>query len=238
MPCHPFELEIQLLLLKDPILLVMFLPALLFALTFHEAAHAWMALRLGDPTARMLGRLTLNPAAHLDLFGSIAVLLIGFGWAKPVPFDPRNFRSPRRDILLTAAAGPASNLILAILSGVTIRIMLDQGWGTSMTEGFWHSIGRIVGLALVLNLQLAFFNLIPLPPLDGSKILSGIVPRELDRYVWRLEQIGPMVLFALIMVGMLTRISVFWVIIGPPVSLLCQLLSGLPIGYLYALIYA
>jgi Zn-dependent protease len=215
----------------------MFLPALLFALTFHEAAHAWMSLRLGDPTARILGRLTLNPLAHLDLFGTLSVLLIGFGWAKPVPFDPRNFQNPRRDILLTAAAGPISNLILATLSALVFRYLLDQGWGTSMIDGFWHSIGRIVGLSLIINLQLAFFNLIPLPPLDGSKILSGIVPKSWDRYLWRLEQIGPMVLFGLIMVGMFMRFSVFWLIIGPPVSLACYYLSGLPFGYLSALIF-
>lgn len=224
------------MLLQDPILLIMFLPALLFALTFHEAAHAWMALRLGDPTAKMLGRLTLNPMAHLDLFGTISVLLIGFGWAKPVPFDPRNFQSPRRDILLTAAAGPISNFVLAIIAGIAIRLLLSQGWGTTMTEGFLHSTGRIIGLALWVNLQLAFFNLIPLPPLDGSKILSGIVPPEWDRYIWRLEQVGPMVLFGIIMIGMFMRFSIFGLIIGPPVSLLCYALSGVPAGYLLALI--
>ena len=215
----------------------MFLPALLFALTFHEAAHAWMSLRLGDPTARMLGRLTLNPLAHLDLFGTLSVLLIGFGWAKPVPFDPRNFQHPKRDILLTAAAGPISNMILAVLSAVALRLLLNQGWGSTMVDGFWNSLGRIIGLSLVINLQLAFFNLIPLPPLDGSKILSGIVPNEWDRYIWRLEQIGPMVLFGLVMVGMVLRFSVFWLIIGPPVMMASYVLTGLPYGYLNALIY-
>lgn len=216
----------------------MFLPALLFALTFHEAAHAWMSLRLGDHTARMLGRLTLNPMAHLDLFGTLSVLLIGFGWAKPVPFDPRNFKNPKRDILLTAAAGPISNMILAVLSAVAFRLLLAQGFGDTMHAGFMHSLGRIIGLSIIINLQLAFFNLIPLPPLDGSKILSGIVPNEWDRYIWKLEQIGPMLLFGLVMIGMLMRFSVFWLIIGPPVMLACHILSGLPYGYLSALIFS
>jgi len=226
-----------LLLLQDPVLLIMFLPALLFALTFHEAAHAWMALRLGDHTARMLGRLTLNPMAHLDLFGTLSVLLIGFGWAKPVPFDPRNFQNPKRDILLTAAAGPISNMILAVGSAIALRILIHQGLGSAIIEGFWHTLGRIIALSLVVNLQLAFFNLIPLPPLDGSKILSGIVPNEWDRYIWRLEQIGPMLLFGLVMFGMLMRFSVFWLIIGPPVMLVARILSGIPFNNLSGFIY-
>ncbi len=225
------------MLLQDPILLIMFLPALLFALTFHEASHAWMSLKLGDPTAKMLGRLTLNPLAHLDLFGTLSVLLIGFGWAKPVPFDPRNFQNPKRDILMTAAAGPISNMILAVLSAVALRILLSQGWGSTMLEGFSHSLGRIIGLSLIINLQLAFFNLIPLPPLDGSKILSGIVPDAWDRYIWRLEQVGPMVLFGLVMLGMLMRFSVFWLIIGPPVMVACNLLRGIPNRNVSALIF-
>lgn len=224
----------------DPVFLLIFLPALLFSLTFHEAAHAWMALRLGDPTARMLGRLTLNPVAHLDFFGALMLVLsdFRFGWAKPVPVDPRNFRHEKQGIFLTAAAGPASNIILAIACGVAIRLFVANGWGTSMIEGFVPALGRIIGMALVMNLSLAFFNLIPLPPLDGSKILYGLAPRSWDMSLWRLEQIGPMILIVIIAIGTFTEFSPIWFVIGPIISVLCYALCGIPIGYLSALIHA
>ncbi len=227
-------------MITDPMFLLIFLPALLFSLTFHEAAHAWMAFRLGDPTARMLGRMTLNPLPHLDIFGTLMLVLSGFrfGWAKPVPVDPRNFQNEKQGILLTAAAGPISNIILAIGCGAAIRMLLAAGWGSTMMDGFMPSLGRIVGMALVMNLSLAFFNLIPLPPLDGSKILYGLAPRNWDYALWRLEQVGPIVLIVIIALGMFAGFSPFWMVIGPVVSLLCYVLCGLPLGYLYALIHA
>lgn len=227
-------------MMTDPAFLLIFLPALLFSLTFHEAAHAWMASRLGDQTARMLGRLTLNPLPHLDLFGTLMLVLSGFrfGWAKPVPVDPRNFANEKQGILLTAAAGPISNIILAIGCGVIIRLLLANGWGSTMTEGVVVALGRIVGMALIMNLSLAFFNLIPLPPLDGSKILYGLAPHEWDHALWRLEQVGPMILIAVIALGMFAGFSPIWFLVGPVVNLMCQALSGLPLGYLYALIAA
>jgi Zn-dependent protease len=226
-------------MLTDPVFLLIFLPALLFSLTFHEAAHAWMAWRLGDPTARMLGRLTLNPIAHLDFFGTLMLIIsqFRFGWAKPVPVDPRNFHNEKQGIFLTAAAGPASNILLAIACGIGIRLLLANGWGSSMVEGFWPSLGRIIGMALIMNLSLAFFNLIPLPPLDGSKILYGLSPREWDRHLWHLEQVGPMILIGIIAIGMFAGFSPIWIVIGPVVNFFCHAMSGLPIGYLYALIY-
>jgi Zn-dependent protease len=227
-------------MLTDPVFLLTFLPALLFSLTFHEAAHAWAAARLGDPTARMLGRLTLNPLAHLDFFGTLMLVLsqFRFGWAKPVPVDPRNFANEKQGMFLTAAAGPISNIILAIGCGIAIRLLLANGWGTSMAEGFLTALGRITGMALIMNLSLAFFNLIPLPPLDGSKILYGLSPRQWDRHLWRLEQVGPMILIVIIALGMFARFSPIWMVIGPVVSLCCVILTGLPIGYLYALVYS
>lgn len=227
-------------MLTDPVFLLTFLPALLFSLTFHEAAHAWMAGRLGDPTARMLGRLTLNPIAHLDLFGSLMLVLSGFrfGWAKPVPVDPRNFTNEKQGMLLTAVAGPASNILLAIGCGIAIRLLVANGWGSSMSEGFIPALGRITGMALIMNLSLAFFNLIPLPPLDGSKILFGLSPHSWDIHLWRLEQIGPMILMGIIALGWIVKFSPIWLVIGPVVNLFCVALSGIPIGYLYALIYS
>lgn len=221
----------------DPVFLLIFLPALLFSLVFHEAAHAWMAWRLGDPTARMLGRLTLNPLAHLDFFGTAMLILsqFRFGWAKPVPIDPRNFHNPKQGIFLTAAAGPASNIVLAIVCGIAIRLLVMNGWGTSMGDGFLPSLGRIVAMALIMNLSLAFFNLIPLPPLDGSKILYGLSPHAWEKGLWHLEQVGPMVLIAIIAVGMFAGFSPIWYVIGPVVSIVCYAFSGVPVSYLYAM---
>lgn len=226
--------------MPDPVFIITFLPVLLFSLTFHEAAHAWMAARLGDQTARMLGRLSLNPLVHLDLFGTLMLFLSGFrfGWAKPVPVDPRNFADPKRGIFLTAAAGPASNIILAIVCGIVIRSLIAGGWGTTVNEGFIAGLGRIVGQGLITNLALAFFNLIPLPPLDGSKILYGLAPHEWDAALFRLEQVGPMILMAVIFAGFFFKFSLIWLFIGPPVSMIAQAFSGVPLGILMALIYA
>ena len=223
----------------DPVFLLTFLPALLFSLVFHEAAHAWMAARLGDPTARMLGRLTLNPLPHLDIFGTLMLVLSGFrfGWAKPVPIDPRNFHNPKQGIFLTAAAGPASNLLLAILCGIVIRVLILNGWGASMAPGFFPAMGRIIAMALIMNLSLAFFNLIPLPPLDGSKILYGLSPHSWEYGLWQLERVGPMILMGIIALGLFAGFSPLWYVIGPPVNLLTSLFSGVPITYLHALIW-
>lgn len=225
-------------MMTDPGFLIIFLPALLFSLTFHEAAHAWMANRLGDPTARMLGRMTLNPIVHLDIFGTLMLVLSGFrfGWAKPVPVDPRNFRDEKQGMFLTAAAGPASNILLAIVCGIVIRSLLVSGWGTTMPEGFLSALGRIIAMALIMNLSLAFFNLIPLPPLDGSKILYGLAPSSWDLNLWRLERVGPMILIGIIALGMFSGFSPIWMVVGPLVNFFCVLFSGLPIGHLYALI--
>ena len=142
------------------------------ALTIHECAHAFMANKLGDPTAKNMGRLTLNPLAHLDLFGTLAILLIGFGWAKPVQINPYNFGNIRRDSALVALAGPASNMLIAAIVILILRILpynLSQ-------ESLLGSIGIIFA---EINIILAVFNLIPLGPLDGFKIVSGLLPTEL-----------------------------------------------------------
>ncbi len=225
--------------MMDPAFIVIFLPVLLFSLTFHEASHAWMSNRMGDPTARMLGRLTLNPIVHLDVFGTLMLFLSGFrfGWAKPVPIDPRNFANQKRGMFLTAAAGPVSNLILAFGCGLLVRSMIASGWGTQVTAGFWHAIGRIFAMGVIMNLSLAFFNLIPLPPLDGSKILYGLAPATWDYRLSQLERIGPMVLMMLILVGYMAGYSPIWAIMGPFVRALTYICSGVPMGVLNSLIY-
>lgn len=219
---------------------VIFAPVLLFSLTFHEAAHAWMSNRLGDPTARLMGRLSLNPIVHLDLFGTLMLFVsrFHFGWAKPVPFDPRNFRDVKQGIFLTAAAGPASNILLAILCGIFVRSLVASGWGTQYTEGFTAGLGRIFAQGIITNLALAFFNLIPLPPLDGSKILYGLAPSSWESALLRLERFGPMALMMIIVVGFMGGFSPIWYIIGPFVNILTHVISGLPLGILYALIFS
>jgi Zn-dependent protease len=209
----------------DPRTLVSAIPVMLLALTVHEWAHAYTAWRLGDPTARALGRMTLNPLAHLDLFGTLAMVLIGFGWARPVPVDPRYLASPRRDMMWIAAAGPASNLVQATLFGALFRFLGTSSAATVLPEVFGHMI--VYGV--FINCALAVFNLLPVPPLDGSKILYGLFPGITEVELFRLERYGPMVLMGLILLGALTGFSLLWLVIGPPVQFLISLFSGMTI---------
>ena len=216
---------------KDPVLLISLAPVLLFSLTFHEAAHAWTSNRIGDPTARMLGRLTLNPMAHLDIFGTLMLVVSGFrfGWAKPVPVDPRNFHDPKRGMFLTSIAGPASNMLLGLACGIIVRLMI-AAWGPEVTQGFHGVLFRIFGIGVVMNLSLAFFNLIPLPPLDGSKILYGLAPPKWDLALWKLERIGPPILIALIAMGFFVGFSPIWMIMGPFVRFFSLVFAGIPLA--------
>jgi Zn-dependent protease len=144
---------------------ITYLLALVFILTLHEASHAWVAVRLGDPTAERAGRLSLNPLRHLDFLGTLMLFFAGIGWGKPVPVNPRNFEKPFRDEALTALAGPAMNLILAFLAAIPYTYLSQTFW-------LWTFSGAVLDLSLVLCL----FNLMPFPPLDGSKFLILLVP--------------------------------------------------------------
>ncbi|MBD3418628.1 MAG: site-2 protease family protein [Chitinivibrionales bacterium] len=181
-------------------------PGILLALTFHEFAHGWMARKLGDDTAELEGRLTLNPLAHLDPMGTIMLLFAPIGWAKPVPVNSRNFREPRRDILLVSLAGPMSNVILAVILGYAHRfIALQSGAGyvfEMLTIGIWINIG------------ISLFNLMPIPPLDGSKILMGLLkPEQVPAYL-KIMRYAPQVflvlLFAEFYLGIRTWSLVFY----------------------------
>ncbi|HSA59584.1 MAG TPA: site-2 protease family protein [bacterium] len=170
---------------------IVFFPVFLFSLSFHEAAHAWAANRLGDPTAKMMGRLTLNPLAHIDWIGTVLFPLMMFlmpglllfGWARPVPVDPRNLRGGRVGNLKVSAAGPLANILLALIFAGIIRAILYLGLESPTVV----IVAQILDTGVFLNLMLAFFNLIPIPPLDGSGILAGVLP---DRYLEGYERIA------------------------------------------------
>jgi len=178
------------------------IPVFLLALTIHEYAHGWVADRLGDQTARLQGRLSLNPLAHLDPIGTIAIVLIGFGWARPVPVDVRYLRKPRRDMMLIAAAGPVSNLVMAALAAFASRMI---PWGALGMEWAWVILPLRVMLymGVGVNVLLAVFNLLPIPPLDGSRVLSGLLPLRQAISYSRLEPYGFLLIFVLFFTGIM-----------------------------------
>ena len=177
--------------------LVLQIPALLLAVTVHEVSHGLVADRLGDPTARLQGRLTLNPLPHLDPLGALAFVLAGFGWAKPVPVNAYNLRHPIRDMAWVAAAGPLSNFVVAFLGLLGLRLA-----GRYMeTPFFADPVLGVLRYIYVFNLGLGIFNLIPLPPLDGGHFLPYLFPRGSWTFLRQLEQYGPFILILLVMTG-------------------------------------
>jgi Zn-dependent protease len=184
--------------LSNPAALLLTVPAVLWAITFHEFCHGYAAKLVGDPTAERQGRLTLNPMAHFDLVGTLLLLFAGFGWAKPVPINTRYFRHPQRDIVLVSLAGAAGNVLTAFVCVLFFRFF----------GGFWLNLTGMAGFQVIwqmilVNMGLAAFNLIPIPPLDGSKILSAFIPFHLLRYYYWLERYGTIILIALILTGAL-----------------------------------
>lgn len=200
--------------------LLLGLPAILIAITIHEYAHALTAFKLGDPTAKFAGRLSLNPLKHIDLLGFIMLLVARFGWAKPVPINPFHFRNPRRDEALVSLAGPLSNLLLAILFGLSIRLLLQLSASTATIPFL------LLYLCFLYNVVLSVFNLIPVPPLDGSKILFSLLPRRYRFYQLQLESYGPYILFGIIFMDRITRANVFWGLIQYVLSFLGSMIIG------------
>lgn len=187
---------------------------LLLSVTLHELAHGFVAWKLGDPTARAAGRLTLNPIRHLDVTGTLVFIITswigGFviGWAKPVPVDPRYFRDPRRDMMLVSVAGPATNFLLALVFGLIIvfgyPLVAEMQQGV-VAEGLFTVI-RMCFAGVFLNVALGIFNLLPVPPLDGSKILAGLLPRSLAYEFMKIERYGMLFILLLVGSGVLGRI--------------------------------
>ncbi|NLP17609.1 MAG: site-2 protease family protein [Firmicutes bacterium] len=197
------------------------IPALLLAITVHEYAHGKMADYLGDPTARYAGRLTLNPLAHLDPLGLLMLWIFRFGWAKPVPINPFHFHNRRQGIILVSLAGPAANLVTAF-----VVLLVFKFWpGTGLV------VRQILSLAFIYNLYLAVFNLIPIPPLDGSKVLWGFLPPSRAHAFSKLETYGPIILIILIYLGLVGRI------ILPIVAVLTHFLETITDWLVFGVIY-
>ncbi len=201
--------------------IILLAPGILAALTVHEFSHGWVAYRLGDPTAKAAGRLTLNPLAHLDPIGTIMLFIVHFGWAKPVPVNPYYFQKPRQGMVWVSLAGPASNIIFAAVLGILFRILLAAGMMS--LNGFF---ANLIAFAIFINLMLAFFNLIPIPPLDGSKIVGGLLPdRYIEAWDW-FERRGFLFLIGLIIIGQMTGGSIFGRTILPLSEWFYQLFTG------------
>jgi Zn-dependent protease len=188
-------------LLRDPLgalqFLVLMVPGFLVAVTVHEVAHAWVADRFGDPTARLAGRLTLNPLPHIDPLGALAFVLAGFGWARPVPVNARNLRHPMRDMALVAIAGPLSNFLTAFV-GLVLLVLTSRLLEAPFVA---RPVAGMLQFVYKFNLGLGIFNLIPLPPLDGGHFLPYFVPRRSWPLLARLEQYGPILLLLLVFSG-------------------------------------
>jgi Zn-dependent protease len=195
----------------DLTLIIVGFAIVLVSLTVHEAAHAWTADRLGDSTARLLGRVSLNPIVHIDPIGTILLpalaIYSGFpiiGWAKPVPVNITQLRQPRRDFMLVAAAGPVSNLLQAFVAAIVLRVLL----GTTPAAGGVPMMVEILAQAAWINLLLAFFNLIPIPPLDGGNVLAGLLPPRAAEAFVQIRPFGFILLYGLMFSGMLTTLII------------------------------
>jgi len=200
-------------------------PPLLFAITFHEFSHAWMANRKGDPTAKYAGRLTLNPLAHIDIIGLLLLYFYGFGWAKPVPVNPYNFKNPHKDELWVSLAGPGSNMVLALVFGIIFRLLISSY--TSGSEASTHQLFLIMLInGIRLNLVLAVFNLIPVKPLDGSHILAGILPPRYEMQLAEVQRIAPYVLLGVIILDYFLSLGILWSIFRPFILFFGTLFAG------------
>jgi Zn-dependent protease len=195
------------LLIKDPLTFVLLAIPLLYSVILHELAHGWVADRMGDPTARWMGRLTLNPLKHLDPIGTLMLFIVGFGWARPVPINLSNIQNARKGLILVSSAGIVANLILALLAFLLYGLLAPTPSGMMATLLYYLA---------QINIMLAAFNLIPIPPLDGSKILMGFMPERFHHTFSKLEPYGFFIIIGLLYLGALDPIIAFfrWIILA------------------------
>ncbi len=189
--------------------LIITAPPLLLALTLHEFAHGYVAYRLGDPTAKLAGRLTLNPLHHLDPIGTIAFFIIKLGWAKPVPVNPAYFKDPRKDMLWVALAGPMTNLAMAVISAIATKVvwqLMEILPAGPVGNALLLPLNAMLIASVWINLVLCIFNFLPIPPLDGSRILTGILPPELARSFAGVERYGFVLILLLAFSGVLSKL--------------------------------
>lgn len=196
------------ILFQSPLIFILYLVALLAAISIHEFSHAFVADKLGDPTPQRQGRITLNPRAHIDLMGILFLFMFGFGWGRPVQFDPFNLKNPRRDAALISVAGPISNFLLAILITIALKI-----------TGLQFLI-----IFIQLNVMLGVFNLLPIHPLDGFKIVGGLLPEDKAREWYQLERYG--ILFLILLILPIGKGSMISSIISPAISFVMRILLG------------
>ena len=201
--------------------LIILIPVLIFALCFHEFSHGFIAYILGDDTAQRQGRLTLNPLAHLDPIGSLMILFVGFGWAKPVPVNPLNLNDRHSGMIKVAFAGPASNLLLAFLAGCLVRVVNAFDFPINQT------FSTVIYFFLYINIALAIFNLIPVAPLDGSQIFGTLIGRKNPELAWKLQVNGPKILLGLILFGLVTGFSIIGAVISPFIKFFLYLFAGI-----------
>ena len=196
------------LLTKDPLAFASIVIPLLYSVVIHEVAHGWVANRMGDPTAKWLGRLSLNPIKHLDLFGTLMLFVVGFGWAKPVPVNFNNIRDRRKGLIFVSSAGIVSNLLIAFTALLFFKLFSLSSSGMSALLIFY---------LVQINITLAALNLIPIPPLDGSKILMGIAPERTEYLFARIEPYGFIIILGLFYLGILDPVIniMRWIIVAP-----------------------
>jgi Zn-dependent protease len=215
------------LIQRSPGLAVAFAITAILAFAYHEFAHAFVADRLDDPTPRSFGRITLNPFVHLNAFGILMLFLFGFGWAT-TPVNPNRLRgNPRTAMALVAIAGPLTNLLMALLYAVPIRLGVIT---PSPSTGILPTASQIVLMGIYINLVLFAFNLLPIPPLDGFTILLGLLPAEMAYQLGALRQYGPMLLLAILILPSLAGFSIFSIVIDPIMSLIVPVITGLDFG--------
>lgn len=214
-------------LLNDPLTLVFFLVAVVFGLTVHEFAHAYVASRQGDQTARLMGRLSLNPLKHLDPIGALMFLVVGIGYAKPVPVNPANLKDGKRGDFYVSMAGIVTNLVVAFLFALPFRVIQLLGGDIAAIDSVVLEFAQTM---ILVNVLLAAFNILPFPPLDGSKAIGILVPRNLEPAYYRYLQIGPVILIAVFGVYFITGINFFSPILDPIIALFRYLVAGFPNG--------